>query len=91
MPVLYRKWATLRLRDLEGWVSEWALDDMYAGTGGQGALDGSYEAALRLELAKVLGIDLTGGAGDLYKCLDQILRPLVYRLLGEAGCPQKNH
>ena len=31
----------------------------------------------------------TGGAADIPKCFDQIRRPLVYRILDEAGMPKR--
>lgn len=32
---LYRVWAAMRLRDMEQWISSWALSEMYAGIPGQ--------------------------------------------------------
>ena len=45
MPVAYRKWATTRLRALMPWVDEWALEEIFAGIGGQGSGDGAIELA----------------------------------------------
>ena len=49
MSALYRKWATMRLRDLEGWVAQWALPEMYAGVGCQGAADAWYQILIDIE------------------------------------------
>ena len=39
LPVLYMRWANLRLRDLGSWVQSWYLPCMYAGAPGVGADD----------------------------------------------------
>ena len=36
---IYRRWATLRLRQMSRWVDGWALPEMYAGVQGRGAQD----------------------------------------------------
>ena len=77
------------MRTLEPWTGEWSLDDIFVGQGGQGAGDGAIELALKLEVAKITGMVMSGGACDLYKCFDQIVRPLVYKILAIAGCPPK--
>ena len=59
---------------------------MFAGVGGQGAHDGAYTTAVYCEIMKLLGIRFTGEAADLYKCFDQIVRKLVYKILDRAGC-----
>ena len=88
LPVLYRRWATMRLADLEAWAKEWQMEGMYAGVPGKGALDGAYEAALTIEFCRITGTQVTGGASDIYKCFDQVNRHLVYGILEEAGCPK---
>ena len=35
------------------------------------------------------GMELTGGAADIYKCFDQLSRPLIYKILEEAGMLEK--
>ena len=35
----------------------------------------------------MFGDDLTGGAVDIYKCFDQILRPVIYKVASLAGMP----
>ena len=40
-----------------------------------------------IENLHLRGEHLTGGAADVYKCFDQVLRPLVYELLKAAGMP----
>ena len=33
--------------------------------------------------------DFTGGAADVYKCFDQVQRPLMYEILRKGGMPEK--
>ena len=73
---------------LEPWVKEWALDEVFAGVSGQGAEDAAYAAAVLMEKSKLKGEHVTGGAADIYKCFDQVMRPLIYLLLEEAGMPK---
>ena len=53
---------------LEPWVDLWKKDQMFAGIGGRGALDASYETAILLEWCKVHDIAYSGGTLDIYKC-----------------------
>ena len=80
-------WAKTRLAHLAPWVKEWHLDEMFAGVEGKGAADASYTTALRIELCNLLGEEYAGAAADIYKCFDQIQRPLLYETLKKAGMP----
>ena len=62
---------------------------MYAGIEAQGAEDAAYHTALVAELCKLTDTQFSGGAADIYKRFDQIVRPLIYNLLDEAGMPDK--
>ena len=42
-----------------------------------------------MELSRLKGEPCTGGAAVVYKCFDQIQRPLLYRIMKEAGMPAK--
>ena len=87
IPAVYRLWARTRLSHLEPWVDSWALEEIYAGVGGQGAEDAAYASAVLLEHCRVNGLEITGGAADVFKCFDQVMRPLIYELLRKAGLP----
>ena len=87
-PVLYRAWAKLRLKHLQGWIASWALPNMFGGVQGVGAEEAWYSTAIDLELCMVKGISMVGGALDLFKCFDQVLRPLLYAVLQIAGLPE---
>ena len=36
-----------------------------------------------------MGMDVTGGAADIYKCFDQLSRPLIHTILEETGMPTR--
>ena len=40
-----------------------------------------------LEEAFLFGEATTAGAVDIYKCFDQILRPVIYKIASQAGMP----
>ena len=89
LPMLYRRWARLRLHNLKPWIKTWACDEMFAGTGHDGAEDAWWQTALQFENAMLKGEDITGGTADVSKCFDQVLRKLLYTLLELGGFPKR--
>ncbi len=87
LAVLYRKWATLRLEDLKGWIQSWQLPEIFAGIPGKGAEGAWWLTALDIEWAKLFDEWLSGGALDMYKCFDQLSRELLQEVLHAAGAP----
>ena len=85
----YRTWAKTRLEQLHPWIKTWAVDEIYAGVEGQGANDAAYTTAVEIELCRLLDIDYSGGAADIFKCFDQVQRPIVYKVLQLAGMPAR--
>ena len=86
---IYRRWASLRLQHLKGWIQTWNLDEFYAGTGSNGAEDAWYQTGLQHEAARLKGQDITGGTADIWKCFDQVCREFVYLLLKIGGFPTR--
>ena len=84
---LYRIWASVRMKDMEAWVLTWADKCMFAGIPGAGAEEGWYLTQLDFELKRLAGIQITAGSIDIFKCFDQILRPLIIELAKAAGMP----
>ena len=79
----------MRLRHMGAWIATWTLPEMYAGVQGRGALDAWYSTAMDMEEAFVVNdTAVTGGAVDIHKCFDQILRPVVYKIAALAGMPR---
>ena len=85
--VLYRLWASIRIKHLEQWIATWADPAMFAGVAGAGAEEGWYLTQLDFELKQATGADITAASIDVYKCFDQIVRPLVVALARAAGMP----
>ena len=89
MSVIYRRWASLRHKSLKGWVATWAMSEHYAGTGPNGAEDAWYHTGMVVETARLKNQDITGGAADVWKCSDQVLRELLFVLLKLGGFPSR--
>ena len=53
-----------------------------------GAAEAWYTTSLDTEYALTHSIPFVGGALDLFKCFDQILRPLLYEILRISGLPE---
>ncbi len=53
-----------------------------------GAEDCVFRTAVDIELKKIFGKAITTGSIDVFKCFDQIVRPLIYKLAEEAGMPR---
>ena len=85
--VLSRVWASVRVKHLERWVAQWAGPAMFAGVPGAGAEEGWYLTQLDFEIKRLTGSQVAAGSIDVYKCFDQIVRPLVVALARAAGMP----
>ena len=88
-PVVYRGWAKLRLRHLQPWVASWCLPRMFGCIQGIGASEAWYATSVDVEWAMAFHVPIIGGALDLYRCFDQVLRPLLYAVLLLAGIPEQ--
>eukprot|EP00969_Alexandrium_andersonii_P018259 798671-Alexandrium_andersonii.AAC.1 len=44
-PVAYRKWAKLRMKQMDPWIAQWALPEMFAGVPGKSADAGAWMLA----------------------------------------------
>ena len=88
LPNIYRRWASLRLADLAPWIEGWNLDEIFAGVPGRGAEHAWYNTSILTEFLRTLEVHYTGAAADIWKCFDQVLRPLVYDILLAAGFPK---
>ena len=60
---------------------------MFAGVPGAGAEEGWYTTQLDFEIKRLTGSQVTAASIDVYKCFDQIVRPLVIALAQKAGMP----
>ena len=69
------------------WIDSWKLDGIFAGIPGQGAEDAWWLTSFTIEVARLSGSPLSGGAIDILKCFDQISRVLLKTILLLAGFP----
>lgn len=60
---------------------------MYTGIPPRGAEEAWMDTAIYLEEHLLEGTPVSLGAIDIYKCLDQLVRPLIYALAGKAAMP----
>ena len=84
LPVIYRLWARLRLRQVDAWRAGWdpAVASLPKGPEGQ-----AWGLAWELAVAPAWGHTVSGAAVDLTKCYDSVRHPLLRRALGAAGWP----
>ena len=87
LAVCYRRWANLRLRDVQDWVLSWIPASMFAGAPGRGADDAWFSTGVWAELRRIEGTPFGGFAVDIFKCFDQVQRPLLTTLLRLGGFP----
>ena len=59
------------------------------GVPGQGAVDAWYQTLMDVELMLLDGTPFCGGAADIHKFFDQILREMVYKVVEDAGMPKQ--
>ena len=83
----YRKWGSVRNRDIAPWIDKWNTEEI--NSIGRGAQNAWFNTSLLNELNGVSGYDTSGGSIDVFKCFDQVNRPLVHRLATEAGMPSR--
>ena len=55
MSVVYRRWASMRLRCLDDWVGQWPLPEMFVGVAQQGAVDAWYQVLTDIEEMSLAG------------------------------------
>ena len=84
---LHRKWGKHRLSQMGHWFDGWKLDAIFAGIPGQGAEDAWWNTSSLIETARLTGTSVTGGAADIFKCVDQIPRVFLKVILLMAGFP----
>ena len=80
LPTFYRRWASMRLKDCEGWVQTWQVIESFSEAPGLSAEDAAYSTAVVQEYHEVTNQDYCGAVADILKCFDQILRPLLEML-----------
>ena len=85
--VVYRRWAAVRLAQLQPWVNSWATEDLYGGIKGRSADSASWLLALDVELGMATDTPVSAMATDIYKCFDQMSRQVILLVAARAGAP----
>lgn len=67
----------------------WAMLEIYAGAAPQCAADATYVIGLNLEHIRLRGDWLCGGAVDISKFFDQLVRTRICILANHAGMPHR--
>ena len=87
---LYRLWARSRRRDLKRlWHGRWRHRAHFSGPANKGAAEAWYERALAVGLARARGTAMAGGAVDVVKCYDELIRQVVVAVAYLCGMPEK--
>ena len=81
-------WATMRPRCMADRLASWALPEMHAGVPEMGAVDAWHAALTEFEDLKLEGTPFCGGAADIAKFFDQIIRDVAYTSAAYAGMPR---
>ena len=84
---LYRIWAAIRLGDISAWSDSWLDPGMYAGAGGRSASEASWLLSFEVEKAKACEEPISALSIDIFKCFDQVCRPILYSILQRLGAP----
>ena len=88
LPVVYRIWASVRLRHLDGWLRSWLPLSVF-GAGGRGSVEAWYSTALDFE--EVLsGLDESHVHvfdANVVKSFDTVDRGVLDFVLGQLGLP----
>ena len=85
----FRVYGSVRMKNFQQWTEKWATTNMFAGVPGVGAEEGWYITQIAFEILRLQGKEITAGSIDVYRCVDQINRKLVYKLAKQAGMPKQ--
>eukprot|EP00969_Alexandrium_andersonii_P194817 8605309-Alexandrium_andersonii.AAC.1 len=70
--MLYRRWASIRLKAFEPKAQDMALSEICAGFVGGSAVEGAWQAAFEVETATLEGLGVSALATDIRKAFDQL-------------------
>ena len=89
LPVVYRFWASARMRQLEGWFKSWVPDSVFSAGGGRGSVEAWYTSSLDVEEVLFGAIDshVHLFVADVVKSFDTVDRSILDRVLSSLGLP----
>ena len=89
LPVVYRIWASVRLRHLDGWLRSWLPLSVFSAGGGRGSVDAWYSTALDIEevLSGLSESHVHVFVADVVESFDTVDRGILVFVLGQLGLP----
>ena len=89
LPVVYRIWASVRLRHLDGWLRSWLPLSVFSAGGGRGSVDAWYSTALDFEevLSGLCESHVHVFVADVVKSFDTVDRGILDRVLSSLWLP----
>ena len=89
LPVVYRIWASARMKQLEGWFQSWVPSSVYSAGNGRSSVQAWYTTALDIEevLAGAVDTHVHIFVADVVKSLDTVDRSILDRVLSSLGLP----
>ena len=88
MSIIYRMWASTRLRQLKVWQEAWCSPSQHGFRVGHGCEDVLWRFGLLIEDALVGGGEIFTVHYDFAKCFDSIPHEVTLRLAEELGMPK---
>ena len=87
LPVVYRIWASVRLRHLDGWLRSWLPPSVFSAGGGRGSVDAWYSTALDFEevLSGLSESHVHVFVAAVVKSFDTVDRGVLDLVLGRLG------
>ena len=87
LPVVYRIWASARMKQLEGWFQSWVPSSVKSAGYGRSSVEAWYTAALDIEevLAGAVDTRVHTFVADVVKSFDTVDRGILDRVLGSLG------
>eukprot|EP00969_Alexandrium_andersonii_P146285 6469354-Alexandrium_andersonii.AAC.1 len=77
---IYRRHASIRLVDVSPWLESWVYPAVFGGVRGRSAQDAAWHHGVFVEKTKAAGSHCSAMSVDLFKCFDQIARPVLLLL-----------
>ena len=89
LPVVYRIWASVRLRHLDSWLRSWLPLSVFSAGGGRGSVDAWYSTALDSEevLSGLSESHVHVFVADVVESFDTVGRGILDFVLGRLGLP----
>ena len=89
LPLVYRIWASVRLRHLDSWLRSWLPLSVFRAGGGRGSVDAWYSTALDFEevLSGLSESHVHVFVADVVRSFDTVDRGILDFVLGQLGLP----